>query len=184
MDSDLNKYDTEHAVTEHPHMSREDWEEVYSQAWRSYYTPEHIETILRRAGATGIGFARLTGLLLLCAQCQELEKVHPMQGGILRRKVRADRRPGYDLDPVWSFYPKYAFGLLRNLLALGRLAFFIRTVRRRIERDPLAGEYMDVALTPDRDEDVEELALFNHTDDAKMAVDRSRQMKARLASVS
>jgi len=79
MDSDLNKYDTEHAVTAHPHMSREVWETVYAAALKSYYTPQHMETILRRAGATGIGFGRLTGLLLLCARCEQLERVHPLR---------------------------------------------------------------------------------------------------------
>ncbi len=182
MDPDLNKYDSEHAVTNHPHMSLEAWEEVYTEVWTSYYTREHMETILRRAAATGIGFARLTGLLLLCAQCEKLENVHPMQGGLLRRKVRLDRRPGFILEPVWSFYPKYAFGLLHKLLLLGRHAYFLHMVRKRIERDPLAKTYMDVALTPIRDDEVEELELFTHTDDAKAAVDHARQIKSLLTA--
>ena len=54
MDPDMNKYDTEHAVTAHPKMSKEVWESVYREAWDTYYTPEHMETIMRRAGATGV----------------------------------------------------------------------------------------------------------------------------------
>lgn len=179
MDPDLNKYDSEHAVTDHPHMSLEAWEEVYTEAWKSYYTPQHMEAILRRACASGIGFASLTGSLLL-AQCQEFENVHPMQGGLLRRKVRLDRRPGLSLEPVWSFYPKYVFGSLRKLLLLGKRAYFLHMVRKWIERDPLAKTYMDVALTPIQDDEVEELELFTHTDDAKAAVDHARQIKSLL----
>jgi radical SAM superfamily enzyme YgiQ (UPF0313 family) len=180
MDPDLNKYDGEHAVTGHPHMSLEAWEEVYTAAWKSYYTPEHMEAILRRGGATGIGFARLKGQLLLCAQCEELEDVHPMHGGILRRKVRPDRRPGLSLEPAWSFYPKYVLESLRKLLLLGRHAYFLHTTCKRIKRDPLAKAYTDAALTPIQDDELEELELFTHTDDAKAAVDRARQIRPRL----
>ena len=37
----------------------------------------------------------------------ELENVHPVESGILRREFRRDRRPGLPIEPVWSFYPKY-----------------------------------------------------------------------------
>jgi hypothetical protein len=53
MDPDMNKYDLEHAVTAHPKMSKEEWEGAYRQAWAAYYTPEHMETVMRRAAATG-----------------------------------------------------------------------------------------------------------------------------------
>ena len=49
MDADLNKYDLEHAVTDHPKMTRAELEAIYQEAWSLYYTPEHIETLLRRA---------------------------------------------------------------------------------------------------------------------------------------
>ena len=49
MDPDLNKYDLEHACTAHAKMSKREWEKLYSDAWKIYYTPEHIATILRRS---------------------------------------------------------------------------------------------------------------------------------------
>ena len=48
MDADLNKYDLEHVVTDHPKMTRAELEAIYQEAWSLYYTPEHIETLLRR----------------------------------------------------------------------------------------------------------------------------------------
>src|SRR5439155_1335885 len=54
MDPDVNKYDLNHCVTAHTRMTREEWEGVYRAAWDTYYTDEHIETVLRRAIATGI----------------------------------------------------------------------------------------------------------------------------------
>jgi radical SAM superfamily enzyme YgiQ (UPF0313 family) len=170
MDPDLNKYDSEHVVTGHLSMTKESWENAYAEAWKVYYTPEHMETILRRAAATGIGLGRLTDLLLLCSRCTEIENVHPMQGGILRRKVRTDRRPGLGLEPIWSFYPRYMLESYRKLLAIGKQAYFLRSVEKRIKSDPLAEAYTDVALTPDDEADVEALELSARANDAKVLI--------------
>ena len=53
MDADLNRFDTFHAVTDHPRMGRAEWEETYWLAWRSYYSAEHIATPMRRARGSG-----------------------------------------------------------------------------------------------------------------------------------
>ncbi len=34
-------------------MSREEWQEAYRLAWRTYYTDDHIKTVIRRAAAGG-----------------------------------------------------------------------------------------------------------------------------------
>lgn len=175
MDPDLNKYDSEHAVANHPRMSRTEWEAAYSEAWTRYYTPEHINTILRRARATGIGFARLIGLLLLCAECDAVEGVHPMQGGVLRRKYRTDRRPGMAVEPVWSFYPRYWAESAWKLLAIARHSWRLHRMRKAIENDPEARSYRDRALTPVTDDELDELELLTHTEAAKSAARRARK---------
>ena len=48
MDPDLNKYDLHHRVVHHPKMSDAEYEQTYRDAWRTYYAPEHIETVARR----------------------------------------------------------------------------------------------------------------------------------------
>ena len=53
IDPDLNKFDLEHVTTDHPRMTRDEWQEAYRLAWRTYYTPDHIETVIRRAVAGG-----------------------------------------------------------------------------------------------------------------------------------
>ena len=45
MDADLNKYDLEHAVTDHPRMTRAELEAIYQEGWSLYYTPAHIEML-------------------------------------------------------------------------------------------------------------------------------------------
>ena len=63
MEPDLNKYDVEHVCTAHPRMSKEEWDAIYREAWSLYYTPEHMETLLRRAAATGVPMVSLFKVL-------------------------------------------------------------------------------------------------------------------------
>ena len=51
MDPDINKYDLNHRVSHHAKMTDAEWEEAYRAAWQSFYTFDHIRTILRRAAA-------------------------------------------------------------------------------------------------------------------------------------
>ena len=53
LEPDLNRYDSEHATAHHRQMTAEQWELIYKQVWELYYSREHIETLLRRAVATG-----------------------------------------------------------------------------------------------------------------------------------
>ena len=54
MDPDLNKYDLNHVTAPHNKMSRDDWERAYLAAWQTYYTNEHMETVLRRMNEAGV----------------------------------------------------------------------------------------------------------------------------------
>ena len=84
MDPDLNSYDVEHVCTAHPRMSRQEWEDIYREAWSLYYTPKHMKTLLRRAAATGVPMTSLVKVLVTFATTVRLENVHPLQSGILR----------------------------------------------------------------------------------------------------
>src|SRR5262250_1402772 len=54
MDPDMNRYDLEHVCTGHPIMSAGAWAGIYRDAWTRYYTDQHVETVLRRAVASGL----------------------------------------------------------------------------------------------------------------------------------
>ena len=114
MEPDLNKYDTEHACTEHPHMSGQEWEAIYHEAWSLYYTPEHMKTLLRRTAATGGPMGSLVKLLFTFATTDRLEKVHPLQSGILRLKHPSERRPGLPRESSWLFWPRFVWEILRQ----------------------------------------------------------------------
>jgi Radical SAM superfamily len=178
MDPDMNKYDLEHVVTGHATMSKADWERAYRLAWETYYTPQHMETVMRRAVATGISPGKMMFLLIWFYGCVTIEKIHPLEGGYLRLKARRDRRPGLPLENPLIFYPKYFFGLIAKHVAISRIVWRMASVRRAIKRDPAARLYMDQALTPVTDGELDGLEMFNVTASARTAADKARKRLA------
>jgi radical SAM superfamily enzyme YgiQ (UPF0313 family) len=177
MDPDMNKYDTEHAVTAHPKMTKAQWEEIYRAAWEVYYTPEHLERIMRRAGVTTINLSSLAGTLLHFSQFTAMENVHPLQGGIFRLKFRRDRRPTFAIEPMWTFYPRYLRDTAGKLVRAARAARHLYGLARTIKIDPRRKAYMDQALAPAVEDDLDSLELFNQNDAARKAVLHERHMR-------
>jgi hypothetical protein len=174
LDKDLNKYDLEHATTPHATMSNEELEKVYQDAWWAYYSPSHMETVMRRAAATGISPGKILFLLVWYYGCFALEKVHPLQGGYLRRKYRRDRRPGFGIENPFVFYPRYVVDLTWKHLRLAKAVWRFGRFRRSLKSDPRAAEYTDLALTPVIDNEFDSLEMFNSTAAAKSAVVKIR----------
>jgi radical SAM superfamily enzyme YgiQ (UPF0313 family) len=177
MDPDMNKYDSEHACTAHPKMSRGNLEAVYRTAWDTYYTRSHMETILRRAAATGVRLGPLPGTLLHFALFTKWENTHPLQGGILRLKYRRDRRPTLPLEPLWRFYPQLAVDLCRKTIAVANMAIYLYRLKTRIKTDPDRLAYHDAAITPATENEVDRLDLFTNNEAARQAVARERRLK-------
>jgi len=178
MDPDMNKYDAEHVVTAHPRMTREQWKGIYRQAWRLYYSPEHIERLLRRAAATGGSVSRLAGMIFAFAGSVEIEGVHPLQTGIMRFKWRTDRRPGLPIEPFWRFYCRETIVALRKPVKYFKLWRRIDRLTRRVRNDPARASYTDQALAPVEAGETETLALFTHNEGARAAVQHARKIKA------
>ncbi len=164
--ADLNTYDAAHVCTDHPRMTRQDWVAIYQEAWSLYYTRDHMTTLLRRGAVCGLPLGSLVKLLVIFATTVRLEKVHPLETGILRlRRHPSERRPG--LQPrqsPWMFWPRFVFETLRKYTVHGwndrrpgaRLAM-------KIARDPNAKNYKDQALTPVADDDNVTLDLLTKT---------------------
>jgi radical SAM superfamily enzyme YgiQ (UPF0313 family) len=176
LDPDLNKYDLEHALTPHAHMSKAEWEKLYRDAWQIYYTPEHIETILRRAQAYGINILRLAQIILWFAASLTVEKVHPLQGGFFRLKNRHERRPELPIQPVWNFYPWLAWDFLAKHARIAASAWRIFRIYRRVAADAHR-PYTDQAMTPVTEDETDTLELFTHNKSAREAVDHARKVK-------
>jgi radical SAM superfamily enzyme YgiQ (UPF0313 family) len=177
MDSDLNKYDLEHIVTAHSKMSKAEWEGIYADAWKLYYTREHMETILKRARAKGINIYRLMLIVLWFSCSVSVEGVHPLQGGILRLKSRDERRPELPRASVLAFYPWLAWEFVSKQTRLLLQAWTLYRMCKRVTAAPDGMSYTDTALTPVSDDELETLELFSQNKAARDAVAHARKIK-------
>jgi hypothetical protein len=176
MDPDLNNYDVEHVCTAHPRMSKQEWEAVYQEAWSLYYTPAHMKTLIRRAAATGVPLGSLVKVLANFATTVRLEKVHPLQGGVIRLKHPDERRPGLPRENPWLFWPRFAWETLaKHAILFGTIAKLIAWAVV-IARHPDARRYIDQALTPVSDHEDDSLDLFTKTGGARAAVDHQKKV--------
>jgi radical SAM superfamily enzyme YgiQ (UPF0313 family) len=148
MDPDMNKYDLEHVLTAHPAMSKAEWEGIYRDAWSIYYTDEHVETVLKRGVASGISTKKIIDALVVFSGATRIEKVHPLQFGFVRRKVRRSRRHGLPIESPLVFYPRRVVEFATAALAWYRLYRRYHAIARRALADPASKRYVDEALTP------------------------------------
>jgi hypothetical protein len=176
MDPDLNKYDLEHVVTDHPKMTRQALQLVYQEAWGRYYTREHIETLLKRAAATNVPMMSLAKVLIQFSTMMQLEKVHPLQSGLLRMKHPSERRPEWLREKWLSFYLRHFRNLILRNAQFIKTAWWILSIKRRIESDPGRKFYMDQALTPMQDTEDETFDYMTKTDGAKAAIDHFKKV--------
>ena len=173
MDEDMNKYDLEHVTTAHPTMSKQELQAIYRKAWDIYYTPEHIETVIRRAKQWGYDPKNMMFKLLAFYACIKFEGIHPLEGGLVRRMYRHDRRPGLPLENPLLFYPRYVFNMVSKYTRFFQMYHYHNKILKRVEQDTTS--YTDTALTPVNDADLDDLEMFNTTASAKAAVAKVRR---------
>jgi hypothetical protein len=176
MDPDLNKYDIEHVCTAHPKMSQEEWEGIYREAWSLYYTPKHMQTLLRRAAATGVPIGSLIKILVNFATTVRLENLHPIQGGILRLKHPSERRPGLPRQSGWTFWPHFVLETVGKHAVITGMIVRLLLMRLAVARDPAALSYMDQALTPVGDDNDETFDLLTRTSGGRAAVAHAKKI--------
>jgi radical SAM superfamily enzyme YgiQ (UPF0313 family) len=177
LDPDLNKYDLNHVCTTHPKMSRAEWDRAYKMAWQRYYTLEHIETILKRVAMTKANASNALFLITWFTGSINIEHIHPLEGGFMRLKFRRDRRPGFPIEPIWSFYPKYLAEVASKLVRWASLYIKLRMIYLRIKGDPNRYKYTDTAMTAVAGDEAETHELFN-TDAARAYVAQNKRIKS------
>jgi len=176
MDPDMNKYELEHVVTGHAKMTKEEWQGAYRSAWDIFYTDEHLETIMRRAHATGINIRSLMPVLMWFSSAVKIEELHPLQWGIFRVKHRKDRRPGLPIESPLSFYAGYAAETARKAVKLVLRWRHLKSIVAKIEADPHAKSYQDDALIPVGEEDAEHMELYTQSETVRAAVQHERRV--------
>jgi hypothetical protein len=179
LDPDLNKYDLNHICTPHPKMSRADWDRAYKEAWQRYYTIDHVETILRRVASTKANASNALFLISWFMGSINIERIHPLEGGFLRRRYRRDRRPDLPIEPAWLFYPRHYGSVVARLARWAWLYLRLRRIYLRIKNDPQRYAYSDLAMTPVTDDEAVTHELFG-TEQARAYVEQ----RARLDKIS
>ena len=144
-------------------------------ACERYYTGEHIETILKRTAAMRGNTANAFFLITWFTGSIEIENIHPLESGLLRRRFRRARRPGFPIVPAWRFYPAYYAETLGKMVRWPHLCLRLRRKYLAIKRDPNRFAYMDTALTPVTDEE-EDRELFQN-EAAKAYLDQQHRLE-------
>jgi radical SAM superfamily enzyme YgiQ (UPF0313 family) len=179
MEHDMNKYDVVHVTTRHARMSDDELLDIYHRAWDLYYSAEHVETVLRRAKSWGYDPHNMMMKLLMFHAVPRLERVHPLEGGLFRRKFRRDRRRGMPLEGRWAFYGRYAWDILSKHIRFVGMYLQYRGALKRVVRDRTP--YLDVATTPVQQKaELETLQMYTATRGAQTVVERQlRRFAAR-----
>lgn len=183
MDPDLNKYDLNHATTAHPLMNKAEFEKIYADAWYRYYSLDHVETIMRRAAASGISTSNVLLLAVWFMGALKIEGVHPLEVGWLRRKFRLNRRHGMKIEPAVLFYPKYYAQLAWKMSRWAWLYFRFGLKQLKVERDPNRRAYTDQAMTPVTDHEEQDFELFK-SNDAKDWLNQEKRIERAQHGVS
>ena len=135
IESDLNKFDSENATIKHPKMTQEEWEGIFRKAWDIYYSPKHVEKLLRRGSRDGISPSRLIWRILICQFAIKYENTHPFQCGAFRKKVRRQRRWGMPLENPLLFYSRRAWEIGKTILLLSIYAWRLERVKKSIKKN-------------------------------------------------
>lgn len=181
MDPDLNSYDLNHVVTGHVLMSKEEWADTYQSAWRWFYTPDHMATVMRRAAACGVSAGKVMMMMLWFLFAIRYADVHPLEAGYFRLRYRKDRRPSFQPESPMLFYPRYLGEIIHNHFWMAFWIARMGIVRHRIRRDKAVRGYTDRSLTPPEGEEYDELALFETRGGDQAVAKRQREDAARAA---
>jgi len=125
MDSDLNRFDTFHVVTDHNRMSRAEWQNAYQDAWQSFYSMENMKAVLERS-------SRVTYwgnmIQFLWYRHSVLQEEHPMMSGMYRFKDFHTRRSTFPCMPKWAYLKMRTRDLGKTVYNWWRLLVELETI--------------------------------------------------------
>jgi molybdenum cofactor biosynthesis enzyme MoaA len=146
MAKEMNDYDTTRPCAEHPRMSRDELMRAYRDAWKSFYSREHVETILkRRKDRRQKNVARD---MIWFRSAVFVEGLHPFLFGIFRIKGRKRRSPKFPTESIPVYYCRRIWDIVswtvRMLLIFIEMRYLSFKVNLKKNHD-----YMDVTITPE-----------------------------------
>ena len=183
LELDMNAYDSVHVTMPHAHMSKQGLLDVYHQAWDAYYTPQHVETVIRRAKEWQFSMNKVKWMMLSFYGAAKVEGVHPMDSGIFRRKYRRDRRAGMPREHPVVFYARYGWEIVSKHLRYAWLyLMFHRAYRHVVDGVKQAAD--DLAMEPVQAHELDTLELFTATSAAKVVVEKMKQKTSKFPSTA
>ncbi|MDP6924823.1 MAG: hypothetical protein R2568_05555 [Candidatus Scalindua sp.] len=146
MAKEMNDYDTTRPCAEHPKMSRDELMRAYRDAWKSFYSREHVETILkRRKDRRQKNIARD---MIWFRSAVFVEGLYPFLFGIFRIKVRKRRSPKFPTESIPVYYCRRIWDIaswtVRMLLVFIEMRYLSFKVNLKKNND-----YMDITITPE-----------------------------------
>ncbi len=146
MSKDMNDYDTTRPCMEHPIMSRDELIRTYRDAWKSYYSRKHIETILKRRKDHRKKRIARELHWFLCTFF--VEGISPYLSGVFRMKGRKKRSPRFRTESIPVYYCRRTWDIaswtVRMLLVFIEVKYLFWQANREKNNN-----YMDITITPE-----------------------------------
>lgn len=181
--TDMNTYDSVHVTMPHARMSEQELLDAYHRAWDTYYTPQHVETVIRRAREWQFSMNKVKWMMLSFYAAAKVEGVHPMDSGIFRRRYRSDRRVGLSKENPFLFYAGYGWEIVsKHLRYVGLYVIFHRAYRHVMKCESSGAD--DVAMQPVEANELDTLALFTATPAAQIVVEELKKKHSRHAAAT
>ena len=134
---------------------------------------------MRRASQWGTLVDKVKWVMFSFHSTARIEHLHPLDGGLLRRKVRTDRRSGLPLENPLVFYPRYAWEILSKSVRL--VAIYLAYQRRfkRVMAGRSVARELDAAMLPAQESEMDSLELFTATEAARSVVVKMKKKAER-----
>ena len=111
MDADFDRYDSFHAVTDHPNIPRDELEKLLLKFFAEFYRSKQMIAALKRMPERL--FWPLMRNYFWYRNSALGEKVHPMMCGFWSMWSRRERRPGLPPESLWRFLAHKAWRRLK-----------------------------------------------------------------------
>ena len=98
---------------------------------------------------------KIADVMTAFSSAARIEGVHPLQCGIVRRKIRTSRRHGMPIVNPLIFYPKRAVEFVSVVAQWLTVGWRYHSIKKRVLADPAKMSYVDDATRPVVMEDME-----------------------------
>ncbi|MBI4639987.1 MAG: radical SAM protein, partial [Candidatus Tectomicrobia bacterium] len=125
LSADYNDFDSFHQVGPHAGFPEASLEQVYRQAWATFYSYDNMKAILQRSSPKT--YWNIFRNFIWYKHSYSVEDTHPMIAGFFRLKGRKSRRPIFKTEPMVVYYPRRALEISYDMWQRVK---FLREMRR------------------------------------------------------